>query len=139
MQLNSNNYHFSYALYSSRELSHTVNSGKYDYEVFGPNGFFRKFSGNNPDIEVQLIDNGLKNQAELVFRKKKANVSVVLEDLYEKKKKTIALHQTEEKITVDLNKNKGWYDLKVIFDDHIWHFAGRTETGKVSISDPHWT
>ncbi|GEN74163.1 phosphocholine-specific phospholipase C [Chryseobacterium lathyri] len=138
MQLNSNNYHFSYALYSRQELSHTVNSGKYDYEVFGPNGFFRKFSGNNPDIEVQLIDNGLKNQAELVFRKKKANVSVVLEDLYEKKKKTIALHQTEEKITVDLNKNKGWYDLKVIFDDHIWHFAGRTETGKVSISDPHW-
>jgi len=138
-QFNSDNYYFSYALYSNQELFHAVNPGKYDYEVFGPNGFFRKFSGNNTlEIEIQLIQSGSKNQAELVFRKKNTNASVVVEDLYEKNKKTVSLHQTEEKITVDLSKNKGWYDLKIIFDDHIWHFAGRTETGKVSISDPHW-
>jgi len=139
MQFNSDHYYFSYALYSNQELSHTLKPGKYDYEVFGPNGFFRKFSGGNtPEIEIQLTGNGSKNEVELIFRMKKANASVVLEDLYEKNKKTVSLHQTEEKITVDLNKNKGWYDLKVIFNDHVWHFAGRIETGKVSISDPHW-
>lgn len=139
MQFNSDHHYFSYALYSNQELSHTLNAGKYNYEVFGPNGFFRKFSGGNtPEIEIQLTGNGSKNEVELIFRMKKANASVVLEDLYEKNKKTVSLHQTEEKITVDLNKNKGWYDLKVIFNDHVWHFAGRIETGKVSISDPHW-
>ncbi|MGC5743366.1 phosphocholine-specific phospholipase C [Chryseobacterium sp. NFX27] len=139
MQFNSDHYYFSYALYSNQELSHTLKPGKYDYEVFGPNGFFRKFSGGNtPEIEIQLTGNGSKNEVELIFRMKKANASVVLEDLYEKNKKTVSLHQNEEKITVDLNKNKGWYDLKVIFNDHVWHFAGRIETGKVSISDPHW-
>ncbi|KMQ59324.1 phospholipase [Chryseobacterium angstadtii] len=138
-QLNGNQYHFSYALYAKQELSHPINTGKYDYEVFGPNGFFRKFSGNKmPELEVQLICNGSKNEAELIFKKGKGNHAVVLEDLYEKSKKTISLKQPEEKIMVDLGKKKGWYDLKILFDDHIWHFAGRAETGKISISDPHW-
>jgi phospholipase C len=45
-QMNGNNYYFSYALYSGKELSHPVTlSENYDYEVFGPNGFFRKFKG----------------------------------------------------------------------------------------------
>ena len=138
-KFNGNDYHFSYALYSKQELSHAVNPGTYDYEVFGPNGFLRKFSGNNtPEIDVQLMNSGLKNEAELVFKKGKSNVSVIIEDLYDKTKKTVSLHQPEEKIKLDLSKNKGWYDIKVSLDGHIWHFAGRVETGKVSISDPHW-
>ncbi|WP_073329140.1 phosphocholine-specific phospholipase C [Chryseobacterium carnipullorum] len=138
-QLDSSNYHFSYALYSRQELSHPMNPRKYDYEVFGPNGFFRKFSGSNtPEIEIEFNNNGLKNEAELIFKKGKGNTSVTIENLYEKSKKTFSIHQTEEKITMDLSKNKGWYDLKVLYGDHIWHFAGRIETGKVSISDPHW-
>lgn len=137
-QFNSKDYYFSYALYAKQELSHPVNPGKYDQEVFGPNGFFRKFSGNNlPEIEVQFISNGTKNEAELFF-KTKGNASVILEDLYEKSKKTISLQHSEEKIRLDLNKNKGWYDVKITFNDQLWHFAGRVETGKVSISDPHW-
>lgn len=139
-QFDSNNYHFSYALYAKQELSHPVNAGKYDQEVFGPNGFFRKFSGTQAsELEVQLTNTGLKNEAELVFKNKKGNASVVLEDLYEKTKKTVSLQHSEEKIRLDLSKNKGWYDIKVTFNDQIWHFAGRIETGKVSISDPHWT
>lgn len=60
-QLDSSNYHFSYALYSRQELSHPMNPGKYDYEVFGPNGFFRKFSGSNtPKIEIEFNNNSLK-------------------------------------------------------------------------------
>ncbi|WP_080776585.1 phosphocholine-specific phospholipase C [Chryseobacterium phocaeense] len=137
-QFNSKDYYFSYALYAKQELSHPVNPGKYDQEVFGPNGFFRKFSGNShPEIEVQFISNGTKNEAELFF-KTKGSASVILEDLYEKSKKTISLQHPEEKIRLDLNKNKGWYDVKITFNDQLWHFAGRVETGKVSISDPHW-
>ncbi|MCQ9635014.1 phospholipase C, phosphocholine-specific [Chryseobacterium sp. WG23] len=139
-QFNSTDYHFSYALYAKQELSHPVHAGVYDYEVFGPNGFFRKFTGkNSPEKEVILINNTSINQVELIFRNnQKRNIPILLEDLYEKNKKTLTLDQPEEKILIDLSKNKGWYDVKVIWEDHIWHFAGRAEAGKASISDPHW-
>ncbi|WP_431610458.1 phosphocholine-specific phospholipase C [Chryseobacterium sp. 'Rf worker isolate 10'] len=139
-QFDSNNYHFSYALYSKQELSHAVHSGAYDYEIFGPNGFFRKFKGQNiPELEVILVNLALKSQIELTVRNHKKNtVSLQLEDLYGKIKKTIAVQKPEEKIIIDLDKNKGWYDLKLTLNDHLWHFAGRIETGKVSVSDPHW-
>ncbi|WP_185286448.1 phosphocholine-specific phospholipase C [Chryseobacterium indologenes] len=139
-RLNTDHYHFSYALYAQQELSHDVQSGAYDYEVFGPNGFFRKFKGDaTPDCEVLFINNPSKNQIELVFKNhKKAGLAINIEDLYEKNKKEVPLKKTEEKIILDLTKNKGWYDLKVTLAGHIWHFAGRIETGKISVSDPHW-
>ncbi|WP_449400532.1 phospholipase domain-containing protein [Chryseobacterium wanjuense] len=34
-QFNNDYFHFSYALYAKQELSHDVNPGKYDMEVFG--------------------------------------------------------------------------------------------------------
>ncbi|MBB6332057.1 phospholipase C [Chryseobacterium sediminis] len=139
-QFNSNNYHFSYALYSKQELSHPVHSGAYEYEIFGPNGFFRKFKGNNiSELEVILVNMTSKNQVELIIKThKKKNISLHLEDLYGKTKKTISVQNPEEKIMIDLDKNKGWYDLKLTFNGNLWHFAGRVETGKVSVSDPHW-
>ncbi|PTT29371.1 phospholipase C, phosphocholine-specific [Chryseobacterium sp. HMWF028] len=139
-QFDSNNYHFSYALYSKQELSHAVHSGAYDYEIFGPNGFFRKFKGQNmPELEVILVNSTPKNQIELIFKNNKKNpISIQLKDLYGKSKRIITVQKPEEKIIIDLDKNKGWYDLKLTFNDHLWHFAGRIETGKVSVSDPHW-
>ncbi|SIQ14362.1 phosphocholine-specific phospholipase C [Chryseobacterium sp. RU33C] len=139
-QFNSNNYHFSYALYSRQNLSHAVHSGAYDYEIFGPNGFFRKFQGSiSPEIEIILENITAKNQVELTVRSnKKKNFSISLEDLYTKNKKTIPVEKSEEKIIIDLDKFKGWYDLKISSNEHLWHFAGRIETGKASVSDPHW-
>lgn len=139
-QFNNNNYHFSYALYSKQELSHPVHSGAYDYEIFGPNGFFRKFKGNNtPELEVILVNVDSKNQVELIIRThKKKNISIHLEDLYFKTQKTIKVQKPEEKIIINLEKYKGWYDLKLTADECLWHFAGRVETEKVSVSDPHW-
>ncbi|MCJ7933625.1 MAG: phospholipase C, phosphocholine-specific [Chryseobacterium sp.] len=139
-QFNTHHYHFSYALYSKQELSHPLASGIYDYEIFGPNGFFRKFKGDTaPELGVRLVNNPSRNQVELIFNNtQKKNMAIVLEDLYEKTKKTLPIQKSEDKIGVDLSKNKGWYDLKITHEGHIWHFAGRIETGKISISDPHW-
>lgn len=139
-QFNGSDYHFSYALYSRQELSHPVTTGIYDWEIFGPNGFFRKFKGNSvPEVEVIFINNTSKNQAELIFKNNKKKSFVFgLEDLYEKNKKRISINKAEEKIIFDLSKNKGWYDIKVSSEECVWHFAGRIETGKISISDPHW-
>ncbi|UKB83596.1 phospholipase C, phosphocholine-specific [Chryseobacterium sp. MEBOG06] len=139
-QFSNSNYHFSYALYSRQELTHAVHSGAYDYEVFGPNGFFRKFKGDSgSELEVILVNNTSKNQVEMIIRNnKKKNISISLEDVYGKTKKTISLQKPEDKIFLDLSKNKGWYDFKITHEDRLWHFAGRIETGKVSVSDPHW-
>lgn len=139
-QFDTGNYHFSYALYSKQALSHIVHSGAYDYEIFGPNGFFRKFQGSiSPEIEIFLENITAKNQVELTIRNnKKKNFSINLEDLYTKNKKTISVQKSEERIIIDLDKFKGWYDLKITTNNHLWHFAGRIETGKVSVTDPHW-
>jgi phospholipase C len=121
-------------------LFHAVNSGKYDYEIFGPNGFYRNFKGENQtELNISLNNITSKNEVELIFKNNnRSDETLILEDLYEKNQKKISLHQTEEKITLNLNKTKGWYDLKITSANHIWHFAGRIETGKTSISDPHW-
>ncbi|WP_418121881.1 phosphocholine-specific phospholipase C [Chryseobacterium sp. PTM-20240506] len=134
------NYYFSYALYSKQTLSHAVYLDNYDYEVFGPNGFFRKFKGvQKPEVEIQMLNDTKNNETQLIFKKKKnGNIMMDIEDLYEKTRKKIALSKDEEKITLNLKKNKGWYDVKISSSGHIWHFSGRVETGKVSISDPHW-
>lgn len=138
-QFDSSNYYFSYTLYSGQELSHPVTqAGIYDYEVFGPNGFFRKFKGDTiPGAEVILINNPTKNQVELIVKNSKKG-NIILENLYEKSKKTIPIRTPEDKIDIDLSAFKGWYDLKITIDECIWHFAGRIETGKISVSDPHW-
>lgn len=138
-RLHDNHYYFSYALYAGKELSHPVAaSGIYDYEIFGPNGFFRKFKGSStPESEVILINNPSKSQVELIIKNGKKR-SLILENLYTKNKKAISILKQEEKIVIDLAPFKGWYDLKITSEDHSWHFAGRIETGKVSVSDPHW-
>ena len=138
-QFNSSNYYFSYTLYSKQELSHPASQGgNYDYEVFGPNGFFRKFKGDHtPEPEVTLINIPTRNQVELIVKNSKKG-NIILENLYEKSKKTIPIWTPEDKIGIDLSPFKGWYDLKITIDECIWHFAGRIETGKVSVSDPHW-
>lgn len=132
--------YYSYALYSKQEMNHEIAVQHYDCEVFGPNGFFRKFKGGMiQETEVLFLSRAASHKAEFIFRQnKKGNISFILEDLYENSRKNIPVHQTEQKMTVDLAKNKGWYDFKITSGDCIWHFAGRIENGKVSVSDPHW-
>ncbi|MDR2237121.1 MAG: phospholipase C, phosphocholine-specific [Chryseobacterium sp.] len=132
--------YYSYALYAQQEIKHEIFHHDYDCEIFGPNGFFRKFKGSLiPETEVLFVNGVSEHKAEIVFRQRKqGNTTLILEDLYEKTRKSISIEQTEEKITVDLSKNKGWYDLKIILGDSLWHFAGRIENGKASVSDPHW-
>ncbi len=139
-RLDKDDFCFSYALYAKQELLHAVPAGKYNLEVFGPNGFYRNFKGEKtPDFEVLLMNNRFKNQVELIFKKRSnENLQVSLENLYEKKRNKISLQQPEQSVMIELGKMKGWYDLKLIADHNIWHFAGRIESGKPSTSDPHW-
>ncbi|MEC3874478.1 phosphocholine-specific phospholipase C [Chryseobacterium salviniae] len=139
-RFNEDNFYFSYALYSKQELSHIIQPGAYNYEVFGPNGFYRNFKGNNtPELKISLINNLSKNTVEIwIENAHENNISIMVEDLYEKIEKTIDIDNTKT-LKFLLDKTKGWYDLKINSNSNIWHFAGRLENGKTSISDPHWS
>lgn len=142
-QFDAEDFYFSYALYSNQELSHPIDSERYDHEVFGPNGFYRHFKGEHPPLlEILLIGNPSKNIVEIIVQKNKkesTGTSITVENLYDNKNNEIALTRAQEKFIVDLNKTKGWYDLMIKSENNSWHFAGRLETGKTSISDPHWS
>ena len=131
---------YSYALYSKLKLEHSVSDEKYNVEVIGPNGFVRKFNGDkNGGIEVLLFNKSADNKVELLIRSLSGkSASLELENLYEKKKETINVHSGEQKIVVDVSKMKGWYDLKCKTATQSWHFAGRIESGKPTVTDPHW-
>ncbi len=133
-------FYFSYALYAGQELVHSVEAGKYDYEVFGPNGFYRLFKGESkPEINASLIDHPSENKVQFVINKADEAIrEIVIDDLYEKSRCTVPLQKDEESIAFNLHKTKGWYDLRISSGSNIWHFAGRLETGKPSVSDPHW-
>lgn len=139
-QLDADNFYFSYALYAGQELLHPMHAEPYEYEVFGPNGFYRLFKGEDkPEITVSLIHHPSKNEVELLMKKVGNTVhSVAIEDLYEKNKHTVSMKQNEEYISFNLRKTKSWYDLRVCSGNTVWQFAGRLETGKPSVSDPHW-
>ncbi|WP_346983355.1 phospholipase C, phosphocholine-specific [Chryseobacterium sp. POE27] len=133
-------FYFSYALYSEKELLHTVNNGKYDYEVFGPNGFYRNFKGNKlPLVNISFVNDQSGNNCRLIITNHSGiKTSFILEDLYRNTKKQISVHNNTIEIPLDILKTKGWYDLKLSSENHSWLFSGRAETGKPTVTDPHW-
>ncbi|MHA7607509.1 phosphocholine-specific phospholipase C [Elizabethkingia meningoseptica] len=128
---------FPYTLFKKQNFSHAITTDKaYDWEVFGPNGFYRSFSGNTaPKVEVKL-DQKSNGDVELLFTQASVK-EVVLENAYTKQTQKIDVAKTP-KLVISASKIGGWYDLKVSSGENNWIFAGRAETGKVSSTDPHW-
>lgn len=131
-KFNTKDYYSSYELNSNDEISHLVDVDSYSYEVTGPNGFVRKFKGTkNPELEVTLFCNLYKNEVDVTLVNISTNIlNISLEDQYDENKKYISLHVSEEKITINLDKTKGWYDIKIKSNNNSWHFAGRIESGR---------
>lgn len=131
-KFNTKDYYFSYQLNSNDKISHLVDVESYSYEVIGPNGFVRKFKGNkNPELEVTLFCNLYKNEVDLTLVNISANtLNISLDNQYDENKKNISLDVSEEKININLDKTKGWYDIKIKSKSNSWHFAGRIEAGK---------
>lgn len=131
-KFNTKDYYSSYELNSNDEISHLVDVDSYSYEVTGPNGFVRKFKGTkNPELEVTLFCNLYKNEVDVTLVNISTNtLNISLENQYDENKKNISLHVSEEKITINLEKTKGWYDIKIKSNNNSWHFAGRIEPGR---------
>ena len=126
--------------------------GRYHLRVYGPNGFFREFKGgaDNPPVHIQfdyqtprgpysaLTGNGILR---LTNSDSKPYDIGITDHAY-------GAHYPQTKLTpgdtaaiiLALADNHGWYDFSVRIQGHEdfeKRYAGRIETGRDSVSDPH--
>lgn len=120
----------------------------YHLRVYGPNGFYREFTGNavNPKLKVSCA-------YEVKSSKPTGNVVVTLENLDSKshdvviednsyktgvKNKTFAVGG-KASLVLELGKSFQWYDFSVKakgYEGYEERFAGHVETGAVTKTDP---
>ncbi|HZY62971.1 MAG TPA: phospholipase C, phosphocholine-specific [Edaphobacter sp.] len=122
---------------------------KYAVAVHGPNGFFREFTGNHNDPEIEIACKyqtgslGPSGNVEVHLTHRGGNKSYkveVIDNSYGAKTVTKTITPGSKEIAVlDLGKQHGWYDFSVKVDgSNLFEkrYAGRVETGRSSYSDP---
>ncbi|MEO8854191.1 MAG: phospholipase domain-containing protein, partial [Ginsengibacter sp.] len=123
---------------------------RYHLRVYGPNGFFREFSGskNDPVIDIQIEEERSKiskkpNGSIIISLENKNNEShsFYIENKYNNEKSNIVLNKNNlsKKHLVNLEKNFNWYDISIkITGNNTFEkrYAGRVETGNPGKSDP---
>jgi len=128
--------------------------GDYHLRVYGPNGFFREFRGENQKPLLQIACQYSKNRSGGLT----GNVSLGIQNLssdsayrievvdhaYGAKPQTLVLPQQSNRganqiVELDLSASAQWYDFSVRvigFDAFEQRYAGRVETGRSGWSDP---
>jgi phospholipase C len=126
-----------------------LDSEKFKFEVYGPNGFYRAFKVN---VETNSFDAKLWHQ-EGKDRKFNGNIDLQIKNIsgktiqvevvdlaYGTGIKAITLSKNEyKKVSLDLLKSHSWYDFLIRTKgskEAGWHYAGHVETGKESFTDP---
>jgi len=123
----------------------------YHLRVYGPNGFYREFKGNNadPDITVhfdyqyELANNKLTGNVilKLINPTKKQQKISITDHAYKTNSLLKALLPLSQiNLVLNLEKSHNWYDFSISVDGHNSfekRYAGRVETGKPGYSDPY--
>ena len=128
-----------------------LDSNNYHFRVYGPNGFFREFSGNgnNPLVKIDAAyERGRINKTKL-----SGNVSLTVTN-GDSKPYTVLIADKSYKginqtkviapgasavFSVNASKNHNWYDHSVKVKGYTQfeeRFAGRVETGEITKTDP---
>lgn len=131
--------------------------GQQDYHlrVYGPNGFFREFTGNadEPNIEVkceyQRSDvNAKKLTGNVSLKITNSEVNPVTVEIIDNSYKTgsqvkelggAGSMQASIEVNLNLSKSYNWYDLSVKVKGNSSfekRYAGHVETGKQGFTDP---
>jgi phospholipase C len=126
----------------------------YHLAIYGPNGFFREYAGNQADPKVEVVceyelDKNRKPTGNLELRIKnldteKAHSIEIIDNAYKAKSitKTVAkagANGSQSVINISLEKSYSWYDRTLKISGAAAfskRFAGHVETGKESQSDP---
>lgn len=123
----------------------------YKLEAYGPNGFYRVFSGdaNDPALNISceyqrnlLMKKQATGNIQLRIRNtgKDKMVITITDNAYGKStiSKTLAATAIED-VTIDLARSFCWYDFTVRVEGNANYerrYAGHVENGKESFSDP---
>ena len=118
---------WAYAVVAGDELKdnwavNDFENGHYHLRVYGPNGFFREFSGdkNEPSIDVKAKyeqSNGKPTGNIILQIVNNANQSqsiIITDNSYKAGTKEQSIDAaTSKEITLDTGKSFGWYDISV--------------------------
>ena len=115
-------------------------NGGYDLSVYGPNGFYRHFTGSSAPIEVTARYGHDENLKLTIANTSTQPVVVTVTDAYtgHVRRRSVAAGATTMR-TYDLDDTGGWYDLTIEAGGHadfVRRLAGHMENGNDSISDP---
>jgi phospholipase C len=125
--------------------------GIYHLQVYGPNGFFREFTGSSKEPMVSARTkyepvNGQRSQLSgrliLTFgnAEKTAQTVIITDNAYKRPQQTVVIQPGRENLAIiDTTKNHGWYDFTISVKGHSSfskRYAGRIETGRDSKTDP---
>lgn len=125
--------------------------GKYHFRVYGPNGFFREFMGNQQSPALEILCR--YEQHKVNPAKLSGNVIVTVNNLSGKPQEIVVSDKSyktgtkslkiaansKSSIVMDLIKSYNWYDFEVGIkgnNSFAERFAGRVETGMVTKTDP---
>ncbi|HVJ54689.1 MAG TPA: phospholipase C, phosphocholine-specific [Aliidongia sp.] len=120
-------------------------SGLYDVAVYGPNGFFRSFTGSLSAGKGRIAVSGASQPKASLYQLDLINeglapIHVQIENLYTKtSRKELLPPGLRLPVIVDARATFGWYDLVVRLvegQELVWQFAGHLESGSDSITDP---
>lgn len=122
----------------------TPDSGDYALEIFGPNGYFHRFSGSSTreEPEITASYDHRKGVVRLELQNSgKSHAEMTVVNFYDKSKPLNIEVPAGKKVAREwtCGSQGNWYDLTVQFrskGEFQRRFAGRIETGKHSISDP---
>jgi phospholipase C len=125
--------------------------GRYDIEIHGPNGFFRRFQGgaDDPPLTIQMSPfrpAGIEPAAdadvmfEIANRDNRPHTVEIADCAYRQKERSVAIAPGESKaVAFPTSSSDRWYDLRIQVGGQA-HFelgyAGRIETGAAGVTDP---
>ncbi|MBS1664401.1 MAG: phospholipase C, phosphocholine-specific [Bacteroidetes bacterium] len=122
-----------YAVKAGDELSDvfSLEDGKYDLHLYGPNGFYRSWIGSKDGPALTTVLEYVSGKLRLVLGGK--GTVVVRDNAYGAKVVTM---QAGSSLDMSKFTSSGWYDFSVMMDGVERRYAGRVENGKDGISDP---
>jgi phospholipase C len=119
----------------------SADDGNYDLAVYGPNGFFRSFTGaaNAQSLDVDLQYRKNTGSFQLILRNngKSTCTATCRQNAYAGPNDEIEVLPGKSARREWLAADSGhWYDVTVSAGSLVRRLAGRVETGKHGISDP---
>ncbi|MBS1744921.1 MAG: phospholipase C, phosphocholine-specific [Bacteroidetes bacterium] len=126
-------------------------NNKYHLCIYGPNGFFREFSGDENDpgiligfeyeIKKEISQNPAGNILLSFTNNDGVAYTILIEDKSYKKPTRIISLNNQQQVTESFNleNNFNWYDLSIKVkgkNNFEKRYAGRVETGEHGITDP---